>query len=127
MCSTASVTGARYGVAGTVYRVGTGDGYGTGWVQGRGNTGTQHAARKEGISQRSGPVGSCREPEWWGYGRVRPSYPDHPLQAPCAFRGPLRCLGTSPRAEAASGTIRTRLRSIFSKYSMNHGVSPKSV
>ena len=80
-------------VYGRVYTGGVwAGGYGGGLYRG-----TTQPSRKEVLNQRSGPVGSCREPEWWVQGRVRPSSrnpPSGPGRYGSLVPGPL--LGQMP-------------------------------
>ena len=88
---------------------------------------TDHAARKEGPTQRSGPR---KPPVGAGVGGVGPGCvraTQTTTPGPEGLPGPLRCLGTSPRANAASWPIRARIDLILHKVSQNARVSPKSV
>ena len=103
--------------------MGTGVGMGTGWVRG-GVIPSPPTLLEEGPEadsdrrERALPAGE-------GGLRARTSrLPGPPTPGPRAFRGPLRCPGTLPRANAASGPIRAIFWSYSSKVSQNRIVSP---
>ena len=114
------------------HRTGPGSVYGTGqctgcvpggvWAGGY----TGWVIRGSPSTWKAEPQTAERAPEalaqgWSGWSEVQrpPVQPDHPLQAPQAFRGPLRCQASLP----ASWPIRARFRHIYCKVRQNREVS----
>ena len=102
-------------------------GYGDRVGRGRGIPGTQPLPARRTSDSEAGPGRPCIGPGVGGHwsGCVRAQIPTH--SSPLGFRGPLRWDLTSPRANAASGPIRTRLHLISIKHRQNGQVSPKYV
>ena len=91
----------------------------TGWVPGGLYRGTTQLPGEVPYVQRSGPVGSCREPEWWYIWSRTPG------AHPCGARSVLWPSLAPPRANPASGPIRARFSLFYTKLSQNGIVSPK--
>ena len=108
-------------------RVGTRVGYGTRWVPGRGIPVPSQLLARRSQNQRSGPGSPCQGAGVVGSGAGCARVPRPTHSGPLDLRGPLRWSGPSPRAKAASWSIRARFHLISIKVSQNDGVSPKYV
>ena len=114
----------RYG---WVVRAGTGDGYGTRWVRGRGIPVAQHGAKRRHIPAKRAPEPPCRGGGVGGDMLQRPR--GHPGCFPTTPAGPAPCgrCRAPGLSNAASGPITARFDLNSSKVSKNGIVSPGSV
>ena len=99
-------------------------GYGTGWVQGRGNTGVQHTARGEVNPSEAGPV-RLLQGAWSGWG-LSSGAPSPGTTTPCG-RARFAVPGLPHGQNPASWPITARIDLFLWKVSQNAGVSPKYV